>query len=108
MLLGVVLLATGMKLTVAHAGDALQAGPAGPGGRRRPVHGRRRPRFRRRLRIGGSRRRLGAALLALATVPLGLGVTAAAQLAALLAVLAGALVLESVRDRARLPAPSAG
>jgi low temperature requirement protein LtrA len=55
--------------------------------------------FRRTLHIGPGRWRAGAAVLALATIPLGVAVAAAAQIAALVALLAGALVAE--------PAPSA-
>ncbi|HEX6458614.1 MAG TPA: low temperature requirement protein A [Thermoleophilaceae bacterium] len=51
--------------------------------------------YRRALRIGRGPWRVVAALLALATVPLGHWVSAAAQLAALVAVLAGALAGEA-------------
>ncbi len=57
--------------------------------------------FRRTLGIGGSGRRAVAALLALATIPLGSEISAAAQLGALVAVFVGMLVAPSARPPAR-------
>ena len=95
MLLGIVLLATGMKAVVGHAGDSLHTGQslALAGGAAMFMAAD--VLFRRRLDIGPSGLRAVAALLAVATIPLGLGVSAAAQLAALLVVLAAALALEA-------------
>lgn len=103
MLLGIVVLATGLKNVIAHSGDTLHAGPALAlaGGAAMFMAGD--VLFRRRLRIGTAGWRMAAAALALATVPLGLAVSAAAQLAALLVVLAGALALEAYRAP---PAPA--
>jgi hypothetical protein len=56
--------------------------------------------FRRTLGIGPGRLRALAAALALATVPLGLAVSALTQLAALVVVLFGSLVSEHARDGA--------
>ena len=95
MLLGIIVLAAGLKHAIGHAFDHLDlahalllaggvavflAGDVG---------------FRRTLRLGPVGLRAAAAALALATVPLGLGVSALTQLAALLLVLVGALLAES-------------
>ena len=94
-LLGIIVLAAGLKHAIGHAFDHLDlahalllaggvavflAGDVG---------------FRRTLRLGPVGLRAAAAALALATVPLGLGVSALTQLAALLLVLVGALLAES-------------
>jgi low temperature requirement protein LtrA len=55
--------------------------------------------FRRTLGIGGGPWRLVAALLALVTIPLGTGVSAAAQLGAVVALFAGALAAEQALGR---------
>jgi low temperature requirement protein LtrA len=62
--------------------------------------------FRRTLSIGETRWRLAAAALALATLPLGPEVSAAVQLAALVAVLLASLILE-LGGRRRTAASSA-
>lgn len=98
-LFGIVVLAAGMKTAIAHAGDVLDAPPAWAlaGGAALFMAGD--ALFRRALRLGASGWRVAAGALALATVPLGVAVSASAQLAALLAVLAGALALEASRPR---------
>jgi low temperature requirement protein LtrA len=55
--------------------------------------------FRHTLRLGRGPWRLVAAVLALTTIPLGLGVSAAAQLGALVVVLAAALAAEQATER---------
>lgn len=55
--------------------------------------------FRRTLRIGAARWRLTAAALALATIPLGTGISALVQLAALLSVLVACLLWEQLDGR---------
>jgi low temperature requirement protein LtrA len=57
--------------------------------------------FRRILGIGGGTVRLLASVAALATVPLGLAVAASAQVGALAAIVAAALILEGSRVRPR-------
>ena len=57
--------------------------------------------FRRSLAIPGSGSRILAAALAPATIPLGTGLSAFAQVAALVALLGGALAAEPARDSAR-------
>jgi low temperature requirement protein LtrA len=55
--------------------------------------------YRRTLGLGRRPWRLAAAALALATIPLGLGVSAAAQLGALVGLVAGAFALEEAGER---------
>ncbi|MFL6102235.1 MAG: low temperature requirement protein A, partial [Actinomycetes bacterium] len=96
-LLGIIVLAAGLKHAIGHAFDPLDlahalllsggvavflAGDIG---------------FRRTLRLGPSRLRAVAAVLALATIPLGLAVSAITQLAALVIVLFGSLASEYTR-----------
>ncbi|HEY7075523.1 MAG TPA: low temperature requirement protein A [Solirubrobacteraceae bacterium] len=93
-LLGIVAVAAAVKQGSHHPFEALELGPALElaGGVFVFLLGD--VLFRRMLDIGAGRWRLGAAVLALATIPLGLAVAAAAQIAALVALLAGALVAE--------------
>jgi len=99
-LLGIVVLAAGLKHAIGHAFGRLElaqavllaggvavflAGDVG---------------FRRVLGIGSGRLRAVAAALVLATVPLGVGVSAIAQLSVLGIVLGGALAAESAGTRA--------
>jgi low temperature requirement protein LtrA len=93
-LLGIVAIAFALKKSTGHAFDQLDLAPAlGLGGGVAvflvgDIF------FRRTLGLGSGRLRAAAALLALATVPIGTEASAFAQLAALVLLLAGALVLE--------------
>ncbi|QFG22742.1 low temperature requirement protein A [Actinomadura sp. WMMB 499] len=101
LIIGVLVAAAGMKKAVEHAWEGLKPGTALAiaGGVALYLAGD--VLFRRIVRIGPSRIRLGAAAASLAAVPLGLWL-AAAQIAALVAVLAGAVLLE----KRRAPAPA--
>jgi low temperature requirement protein LtrA len=95
MLLGIIILAAGLKDVVGHAFDPLDLAHALmlSGGVATFLAGD--VLFRRTLRIGPGHLRALAAALALATTPLGLAVSALAQLAALLLVLAACLSAET-------------
>jgi low temperature requirement protein LtrA len=95
MLLGIVILAAGLKDVVGHAFDPLDLAHALmlSGGVATFLAGD--VLFRRTLQIGPGHLRALAAALALATTPLGLAVSALAQLAALLLVLAASLSAEA-------------
>jgi low temperature requirement protein LtrA len=94
MVLGVVLMAAGLKKGIAHAGQPLAVGPALAlaGGAALFLAGA--ALLRRALRIGAVRVRAGGAVLALAAIPLGTRLGAAPELVGLVAVFAGALALE--------------
>ena len=96
MLGGVITLAAGLKDAIGHAHDPLDLAHAQllSGGVALFLAGD--VLFRRTLAIGPAHLRATAAALALATIPLGLTLSALAQLVALLAVLAGSLAVESV------------
>ena len=95
MLLGIITLAAGLKDTIGHAFDPLDLPHALllSGGAALFLVGD--ALFRRTLRLGPSTYRLAAATLALATIPLGLATSALTQLAVLLLILAGSLLLET-------------
>jgi low temperature requirement protein LtrA len=95
MLGGIVTLAAGLKDAIGHASDPLDLAHALllSGGAALFLAGD--VLFRRTLAIGRGHLRATAAALALATIPLGLTVSALAQLAALLVVLAGSLLAET-------------
>ena len=95
MLLGIIVMAAGLKDVVGHAFDHLDLAHALmlAGGVAVFLAGD--VLFRHTLGIGPGRLRALAAALALATIPLGLTVSALTQLAALLLVLAGSLLAES-------------
>jgi low temperature requirement protein LtrA len=95
MLLGIIILAAGLKDVVGHAFDPLDLAHALmlSGGVATFLAGD--VLFRRTLQIGPGHLRALAAALALATTPLGLAVSALAQLAALLLVLAASLSAEA-------------
>ena len=97
MLLGVIVMAAGLKDAIGHAFDPLDLAHALmlSGGVALFLAGD--VLFRRTLQLGPGRLRAAAAALALATVPLGLAVSALGQLAAVVAVLAGSLAAESTR-----------
>ena len=94
MLLGIIALAAGLKDAVGHAFDPLDLAHALmlSGGAALFLAGD--ILFRRTLDLGPGRLRASAAALALATIPLGLTVSALTQLAALVLVLAGSLLAE--------------
>ena len=95
MLLGIIALAAGLKDVIGHAFDHLDLAHALmlSGGTALFLAGD--VLFRRSLRIGPGHLRAGAAGLALATIPVGLTVSALAQLAVLVAVLASSLLVEA-------------
>jgi low temperature requirement protein LtrA len=105
MLLGIITLAAGLKDVIGHAFDPLDLAHALllAGGVALFLVAD--ALFRHTLRIGPSTHRAAAATLALATIPIGLTVSALAQLTALLVFLAGSLLLEtrSARSRERQP-----
>jgi low temperature requirement protein LtrA len=98
LLLGVVLTAAGIKKGIGHAYDPLDAAEALVLGGGVALFLAADVAFRRILGLGRSPHRAIAALLALATVPLGSEVAAVAQMAALVAILAAALGGEGVRE----------
>ena len=95
MLLGIIALAAGLKDAIGHAFEPLDLAHALllAGGVAAFLAGD--ILFRRTLRIGPARHRAAAAVLALATVPVGLAASAVLQLTALGVVLAGSLMAES-------------
>jgi low temperature requirement protein LtrA len=101
LLLGVVLAAAGIKPAIGHAYDPLETAQALVLGGGVALFLAADVAFRRVLGLGRSLHRTVAALLALATIPLGSEVAAVAQLAALVVVLAAALAgEETARPRA--------
>jgi low temperature requirement protein LtrA len=100
MLLGIVATAAGLRDAVGHPGATLTAGPAMAlaGGVTLFLAGD--VAFRRVLGIGKSRYRMLAAALALAAWPLAVSVGAAAGIALLTVVVAGALAVEGFAERA--------
>jgi low temperature requirement protein LtrA len=101
LLLGVVLAAAGIKKAIGHAYDPLETAEALVLGGGVALFLAADVAFRRVLGLGRSMHRAVAALLALATVPLGSEIAAVAQLAALVVLLAAALAREGT---ARPPA----
>ncbi len=101
MVLGVVTLAAGLKLSIGKIVEALPIAPALAiaGGAALFLTGA--AWLRRALQIGPAITRLGGALLALATVPLGVWVADVAQLVALVAVFVAVLAVERVCARAQ-------
>jgi low temperature requirement protein LtrA len=100
-LLGIIALAAGLKDAISHAFDPLDLAHAlllagGVGIFLAGDIG-----FRRTLHLGPGRVRATAAVLALATIPVGLATTAVLQLSALGAVLCGCLAAESSTARSR-------
>jgi low temperature requirement protein LtrA len=101
LLLGVVLAAAGIKKAIGHAYDPVETAEALVLGGGVALFLAADVAFRRVLGLGRSLHRTVAALLALATIPLGSEVAAVAQLAALVVVLAAALAGEgTARPRA--------
>jgi low temperature requirement protein LtrA len=105
MLLGIIVLAAGLKDVIGHAFDPLDLAHALMLGGGTALFLAGDVLFRRTLAIGPGGLRAAAAALALATVPLGLTVAALAQLAALLLVLAASLAAEAagLATRGRQP-----
>jgi low temperature requirement protein LtrA len=107
MLLGIIALAVGLKKATGHAYDALESAPALAlaGGAALflagDVH------FRWRLRLGTNTRRVGGALLALATIPLGTELAAVVQVGALAVVVAAAAASAPPIRRPATPAARA-
>jgi low temperature requirement protein LtrA len=95
MLLGIIALAAGLKDAIGHAFDQLDLAHALmlAGGVALFLVGD--VLFRRTLQIGTGHLRAGAAALAMATIPLGLTVSALAQLVVLVATLSGSLLAEA-------------
>jgi low temperature requirement protein LtrA len=109
LLLGIVLVAAGLKKATGHPYDALTFGQALTLGGGVAIFLAADVGFRRVLALGRSVHRGVAAVLALATVPLGSEIAAVAQLAALVALVAAALVGEGTGLRARAaPDPLSG
>jgi low temperature requirement protein LtrA len=100
MLLGIIAMAAGLKDVIGHAFDRLDLAHALllSGGVALFLVGD--VLFRRSLRIGPGHQRAAAAALALATIPLGLTVSALAQLVALVVALGAALLVEARTARA--------
>jgi low temperature requirement protein LtrA len=95
MLLGVIAMAAGLKDAIGHAFDPLDLAHALMLSGGAALFLAADVLFRRTLHLGPGALRAGAAVLALATIPLGLAVAALAQLAALVLVLAGSLLAEA-------------
>jgi low temperature requirement protein LtrA len=102
-LLGVVALAAGVKLTIGQAAQAHPGGPALAIGAGAALFLAGQAAFRRALHLGTPWPRLAAALFALATAALGATVSIEAQLVLLLAGLVGLLSLERRRAAASRP-----
>ena len=102
-LFGVIAIASALESAIAHPGDPLSfpRSLALAGGAACFLTGD--ALFRRTLSIGATRWRLTAAVLALAALPLGTEASAVSEVAALVAVLLGCLVLD-LRGRRRMPA----
>lgn len=107
LVVGIIVAAAGMGTAAGHAWDGLHTGPALAlaGGVALYLAGD--VAFRRAVRIGPSRIRLGAAAAALAATPLGLWL-AAAEIAALVLVIAAALALEHAATRPDAAGPGLG
>jgi low temperature requirement protein LtrA len=105
MLLGIIALAAGLKDVIAHPFDPLDLAHALmlAGGAALFLAGD--VLFRRTLHLGPGRLRATAAALALATIPLGLAVSALLQLLALVLALTGSLAVEARRTTASRPQP---
>jgi low temperature requirement protein LtrA len=97
MVLGVVAIAAGLKLSIGRSGSPIPVGPALAlaGGAALFLSGA--AALRRSLRIGPIAARLAGAAAALATIPLGTRVAAVAELVALVAVFVAVLAVERLR-----------
>ena len=99
LLLGIIVIAAGEEHAIAAPGHALQLADALALGAGTALYLIGDVLFRRTLGLGRAALRLAAAGAVLLTVPLGTEVTASVQLAALVAVVGGALMLEASRTR---------
>ena len=108
MLLGMVALAAGVRLTIGHAAQPHPAGQALALGGGAALFLAGNAMFRRALRIGPAWPRLGTAVFALATTALGATVAIEAQLAVLLAGLVAMLAAERGTPRAERSGAAAG
>jgi len=95
MLLGIVVTAAGIHEALRHPGESLSVGAALALGGGIALFFAGDSEFRRVLRIGPAAPRVGVAVVALATVPVGMALPALVQLAALIALVVGLLVGES-------------
>ena len=102
-LLGIIVVASALKETTAHPFDALNVSKALALGGGVAILLLGEALFRGTLSIGAARMRGAAAVLALATVPVGLAVSAVAQLAVVVVVLVGMLLWEQVPSRVSRP-----
>ncbi|MEA2292825.1 MAG: hypothetical protein QOE86_464 [Solirubrobacteraceae bacterium] len=107
LLLGVIGVAAGIKTAVGHPFDALDGKAALLLAGGVALYLVSDVLFRRRLAIRGGGLRAAAAVVALATIPAGTAGSAAAQLALLVAIFGGALVVESRRRTPLTAAPAA-
>ena len=98
-LLGVIVVASALKETTAHPFDVLEVGKALALGGGVAILLLGEALFRATLSMGAVRGRGLAAVIALATIPVGLGLSAVAQLAVVVAVLVGMLLWEPGRSR---------
>ena len=98
-LLGVIVVASALKETTAHPFEALEVAKALALGGGVAILLLGEALFRGTLSMGAARRRGLAAVLALATIPVGLALSAVAQLAVVVAVLVGMLLWEPARSR---------
>jgi low temperature requirement protein LtrA len=105
MLLGVIVIAAGVKRSIGHVGNPLGAGTALALAGGVAIYLAGDVAFRRVLGIRPVGHRAAAAALALATVPLGMGVAAGVQLVALVAVLVATLMAERRWRPARVAGP---
>jgi low temperature requirement protein LtrA len=105
MLVGVIVIAAGVKKSIGHVGDPLGAGPALAlaGGVALYLAGD--VAFRRVLGIRPVGHRAAAALVALATLPLGIWLAAGVQLVGLVAVLVATIAAERRRHPAAVAGP---
>jgi low temperature requirement protein LtrA len=99
MLLGIVAVAAGVKLTIGHIAERLEVGPALVLGGGVALFLAGDVAFRTVMHLRPVGERAVGAVLALATVPVGLAAPAGWQLVALLAVVAGTLLVEAGRRR---------
>jgi low temperature requirement protein LtrA len=97
--LGVVTIAAGLKLSIGHAGGPSPLGPAVALAAGVAVFLGGAAWLRRAFRIGPVAARLGGALVALLTIPLGTAVAAPVELGALVALMVAVLFVERLRER---------
>jgi low temperature requirement protein LtrA len=106
LLLGIIAVAAGVKHVLGHPGDALPDKDAILLAGGAALYLASDAAFRRRLRIGTSAVRALTAVVVLVTIPIGTAWSGAAQLALVVALFGGALLLETAPGRPREPAPA--